>query len=67
MNLLGQFFPGKEWHTSWTAWGVIVWGAVQAAEGSGLMPTGLSSSAVGLVEGLAQLAMVLGIRKAAAG
>jgi hypothetical protein len=66
----------KPWYESLTAWGVVLLGAVQAAEQVGMVPAGTSSGGAEAVQGLAgavaaavnyagALLVILGLRKAA--
>ncbi len=68
MSVLG----GKKWWESMTAWGAIIFGAVQAAETTGAVPVGTAAEGQGVIvqmtalaESIGALLMALGIRRAA--
>lgn len=63
---------GKKWFQSLTAWGLIVLGAGQAAEQTGVLPPGTtaqgqetSNALVALINSVGGLLTVLGLRRAA--
>ena len=65
-------FGRKNWFQSLTAWGLILFGAAQAAEQTGVLPPGTSANGqettnaiVAAVTSIGALLAALGIRKAA--
>lgn len=71
MDWLYRIF-GKNPAKSFTAWGLVLVGAVRTGEGTGVIPQGtgdavgdLVQNLAGLVEGLGALAIVVGLRRAA--
>ena len=61
MDLFKNLFGDKPWYESVTAWALLFLGAAEIAVQVGLVPAG----AIALVVRLGELAVALGIRKAA--
>ena len=70
MQFLNSFFNGKAFYTSWTFWGIFLYGAVHGALshaiGSGYTELTPAITAIdSMAKGSGLLLTVLGIRKAA--
>jgi hypothetical protein len=67
--MLTQFFGGKAWFKSMTAWGLIVWATAEAVMGqiceAGILSPDACSSAGAIVSAAGAILAALGIRRAA--
>jgi hypothetical protein len=59
-----HMFSDKSIFKSLTAWGGVVFAAATSAEAVGMIPTGVSAAAVTVVQAIAALVALLGLRRA---
>ena len=63
--MFAQLFGDKSWYQSLTGIGVALYAAMKSAEGTGLIPAGVSDNLVAIIEPVSAVLIALGIRKAA--
>ena len=68
MDWINNIFGGKSWYNSFTAWGLILFTAGDAAVGavcneSSILPVAFCATATAVVKGLGGILTVLGLRR----